>query len=154
MLVSGTIAAAGEVDQYSFAGQAGQIISLAVASTGGFSGSPGSSLSLELTLVSPAGTALGMLRSNSQGNFHLPQTGTYVVRLGARNRTTVGSYNVNMECLIPTPAPPAIPLACGGQRSGTVSAAAQVNLYVRRAGATHHFCGPRQHRRVLREPRQ
>src|SRR6185295_19710335 len=39
-LVAGVIGAAGEVDTYTFAGQAGQIVSLAIASTGGFASGP------------------------------------------------------------------------------------------------------------------
>ena len=128
-LQSGTIDAAGQVDIYTFEGQAGRTISVALASTGGFSPTPGSSASLELTLFSPAGTALAVLRSNSQSNVLLPDSGTYVLRVNARNLGTTGSYNVNVECLIPAPSPPAVPLACGAPRSGTIEASGQVDLY-------------------------
>jgi hypothetical protein len=98
-LISGTIAAAGEVDIYRFAGQAGQIISLALASTGGFSPRPGGSGNVALTLLAPSGAAVGgVLRSNSQANFTLPQTGTYVVRVSAFNLSTTGSYNLRRGC--------------------------------------------------------
>jgi PKD domain/Beta-propeller repeat len=127
-LTSGTISAAGEVDEFSFSGQAGQIISLALASTGGFTSLP-ASRSAELTLVSPTGVLLGTLVSNSQSTFELPANGVYVVRVAARNRRTRGSYNVNLECLIPAFSPPAIPLSCGDHRSGTISAPGQVDLY-------------------------
>jgi hypothetical protein len=127
-LMSGTIVAAGEVDDYSFAGLAGQIISLVVASTGGFTSLP-SSRSAEMTLVSPAGVVLGTLVSNSQQIFQLPANGVYVVRVAARNRRTTGSYNVNLECLVPVQSPPAVPLSCGDHRSATISAPGQVDLY-------------------------
>jgi hypothetical protein len=95
---SGTIGAAGQIDVYTFEGQAGGIVSVALTSTGGFSGSPGSSLSVELTLFTPAGVALGLLRSNSQGNFQLPDTGTFILRVSARNLATTGSYRVALGC--------------------------------------------------------
>ena len=57
-LVSGTIAAPGEVDLYSFTGQAGQIISLALASAGGFATSP-SSGSVVLRVFAQSGAAVG-----------------------------------------------------------------------------------------------
>src|SRR6185295_4783715 len=53
-LQSGTIAAAGKVDVYAFTGQPGQMVSLAVASTGGFATGPSNS-SAGLTLFAPSG---------------------------------------------------------------------------------------------------
>jgi hypothetical protein len=97
-LTSGSIIAAGEVDRYSFLGQAGQIISLALASTGGFASNQSSVSSAVLTLLAPSGTSLGSLRSNSQGNFTLPVAGLYVVRVSASNLATTGSYSLRSAC--------------------------------------------------------
>jgi hypothetical protein len=54
----------------------GQIISLALASTAGFSSNPGASTSVELWVFVPSGAAVGQLRSNSQANFTLREAGT------------------------------------------------------------------------------
>src|SRR5206468_2391615 len=94
----GQIEAAGDVDLFSFTGPAGGIVSLALASTGGFSANPNNSSSVMLTLFAPSGAAVGVLRSNSQGNFTLPEAGTYVIRVNATNLATTGSYNLNLEC--------------------------------------------------------
>jgi hypothetical protein len=127
-LASGVIGAVGQVDLYSFTGHAGQIVSLALASTGGFSTNPNVSSSVMLTVFAPSGAAVGTLRSNSQGNFTLPEAGVYVIRVSAANLATTGSYNLNCECLFPTAAD-AVPLTCGTLASGTVGAAGHVDLY-------------------------
>lgn len=69
-------------------GLAGQTVTLTLAGTGGFTS--GSSIaSVVLTLFSPSGASVGgTLRSNGQGNFVLPETGTYVVRVNAINFAT------------------------------------------------------------------
>ncbi len=71
---------------------------MALASTGGFAGTP-SSTSAELTLFAPSGSAVGaVVRSNSQATFTLPETGSYAIRVSARNLATTGSYNVGLHC--------------------------------------------------------
>ena len=96
-IATGQIGARGEVDLYLFSGQTGQIISLALASTGGFTGG-GASTSAELTLFGPSGAVVGVLRSNSQANFTLSANGTYVIRVTAANLSTIGSYRVTLGC--------------------------------------------------------
>src|SRR6185295_9003068 len=81
-LVSGVIGAAGEVDTYAFAGQAGQIIAVALASTGGFSANPSLS-SAALGVIAPSGIVVAGVRSNGQTAFTLPETGTYTIRVSA-----------------------------------------------------------------------
>jgi Bacterial Ig domain/Beta-propeller repeat len=125
-LQSGGIGAPGEVDLYSFTGQAGQVIGLTLASTGGLSTNQTLS-SATLALFAPTGALLGAFRSNSQANFALPATGTYVVRVNATNLATVGTYNVSLQCLLPpTPAPL---LQCGALQSGGIGAPGEVDLY-------------------------
>jgi len=126
-LASGQIAAAAQVDLLTFSGQAGQIVSLALASTGGFSNNPSTSNSAELTVFAPSGALAGTIHSNSQANFTLSQSGTYVIRLSATNLSTIGSYNVNFECLAPPSA--AVSLTCGTLASGQITAPAQVDLF-------------------------
>jgi hypothetical protein len=127
-LVSGSIAVAGEVDDYAFAGSNGQLISLALASTGGFTTNRGSA-SVQLALLAPSGAIVGTLRSNSQANFALPETGTYAVRVRATNGQRLGSYNVNLECLFPVQSPNTVVMTCGALASGTIGAPGQVNLH-------------------------
>jgi hypothetical protein len=92
------------------------------------SSNPTASNSAALTLFAPSGTALGTIRSNSLANFTLPATGTYVVRVSATNAAAVGSYNVSLSCLLPVPTP-AGTLVCGVAQPGTVTAAAEMDLY-------------------------
>src|SRR3954467_13497269 len=82
-----------------------------------------------MSLWAASGAPLGGLRSNSQGNFTLPVTGSYVIRVSATNLATVGSYNLNRECLFPTPSGDAVPLACGTLASGRIEAIGQVDLF-------------------------
>ena len=126
-LASGQILAAGEVDLYALSGQAGDLISLALASTGGFSANPAST-SAELTVFAPSGAAVGVLRSNSQTNIRLAESGTHVIRVSAANLSRTGSYNVNVECVVPV-SPDAMPIACGTSASGQIGAAGEVDLH-------------------------
>jgi hypothetical protein len=41
---------------------------------------------------------VGAHRTNSQVNFTLPDTGTYVIRVSAANLATIGSYEVRLVC--------------------------------------------------------
>jgi hypothetical protein len=127
-LVSGTITARGEVDLYTFTGQAGQIISLALASTGGFTSSP-SSRSVSSRVLAPSGALVGTLLSNSQSLFTLPEGGVYTVRVNANNLTATGSYNISRECLFPLPSPEPAPLPCGGFVSGTLGVPGATDLF-------------------------
>ncbi len=125
-VASGTINVAGEVDLYTFSGQSGDIINLALASTGGFD----TIRSAALTLFAPSGSGVGgTLLSNGQATFTLPQTGTYIIRVSAQNLSQTGSYNVSRQCLFPTPTPSAVMLTCGTPQAGTINAPADVDLF-------------------------
>ena len=103
--VSGTLGVPGATDLFTLTGQAGQIISLALASTGGFTSSP-SSRSVALTMFSPSGAVVGAtLLSNSQSLFTLPVTGVYAIRVSANNLAATGWSNISRECLFPLPSP-------------------------------------------------
>jgi hypothetical protein len=83
-----------------------------------------------LTLFSPSGAAVGStLHSNSQADFALSETGTYVIRVNASDLGTKGSYNLGLECLFPAQSPDTVTLVCGSLNSKVVDAAAQVDLY-------------------------
>jgi len=96
-LAAGTLEAPGDTDLLTFTGAAGQSISLALASTGGFATRP-SSRSVVMTLFAPSGAAVGTLASNSQTLFTLPATGAYTIRVSANNLSTTGSYTLRMTC--------------------------------------------------------
>jgi hypothetical protein len=127
-LAAGTIGVPGETDLFTLTGEAGQIISLALASTGGFASRP-SSGSVVLTLFTPAGAVVGTLASNSQNLFTLPVNGVYSIRVSANNLATTGSYNVSRQCLFPIQSPGAVPLPCGGLSAGTIGAPGETDLF-------------------------
>ena len=150
-LGSGQIGARGQVDLFTLSGLPGQIIALALASTGGFSANPTASTSVELWMFAPSGAAVAQLRSNSQANFTLPEAGTYVIRVSATNLATTGSYNLNFECIVP-PSPDAVPLTCGTLGSGQIECARPGAICSRCLDCrTDHRAGAGQHRRVLGE---
>ena len=124
VLTSGSITAAGEIDRYSFNGVAGQIISVALASTAGFTHM--SSRSATLTLLAPSGAVVGTLRTNSQVNFLLPASGTYTMQVSASNRTMTGSYNLNVECLVP---PSGDAVVCGALTAGRIDFPGEVDQF-------------------------
>ena len=125
---TGTIGAPGETDLYTLTGQAGQIISLAIASTDGFATSP-SSRSAVLTLFAPSGAVVGTLASNSQALLTLPMNGVYAIRVSANNLATTGSYNISRECLSPVQSPDVVPIACGALAAGTIAAPGETDLF-------------------------
>jgi hypothetical protein len=69
-----------------------------LTSTGGFSSNPGSGASVEMNLYAPTGARVGILRSNSQANFTLPISDPYVIRVSATDLTTIGSYELRLNC--------------------------------------------------------
>jgi len=94
--VSGSIESQGEVDEYTFTGQAGQIVALTLTETAGF---PGNSQAPVATVFSPTGAEV-LSFGPSQREITLPESGTYVVKVSP-NRfdfLVVGSYGLSLEC--------------------------------------------------------
>ena len=118
----GRLGVPGATDLFALTGQAGQLISLALASAGGFTSSP-SSRSVALTIFSP-------VRRSSRPNPVVEQpeplsrsqlTGVYAIRVSANNLAATGSYNMGREIFLQTKqSPEPAPLACGGFVSGTL----------------------------------
>ncbi|MGH7466576.1 MAG: hypothetical protein ACRENP_01175 [Longimicrobiales bacterium] len=73
---------AGEVDPYTFAGQAGQTILLTLGETAGFFGSVASA---RVTLLAPSGAQVATFTSNGQQRLTLQQTGNYRITVNASN---------------------------------------------------------------------
>jgi hypothetical protein len=97
-LVSGSIDESGETDQFTFSGQAGDVILLTLTQTAGF---PGSNVVPQLTLFSPSLEVVDTFNANTQQQITLPASGTYTIRVRANNLVSTGSYNLGLECLQP-----------------------------------------------------
>ena len=129
-VISGSIDAAAETDQFTFSGEAGDVVSITVADTGGEFVTTGADA--RVFLFSPTGAQLGLFDANSERVFTLPESGTYAIEVKANNLVSTGSYNLNLECLVP-PSPDAVALGCGDLVSGSIDAAAEVDVF--------HFSG-------------
>ena len=124
-LVSGQIAAAGEVDLIAFRGQAGAVVDLTFVQTAGFDAFRG--VLAYATVFAPSGATVVSFNANSQNTLMLPESGTYVVRINANNLVHTGSYTLGMECRNPLRAVDGA-VACGDLLTGTISAAGEVDL--------------------------
>ena len=143
----------GATDLFTLTGQAGEIISLALASTGGFTSSP-SSRSVALTIFAPSGDVVGpALLSNSQSLYTLPVAGVYSLRVSANNLAVTGSYNISRECFCAEPK--------SGRRAAGVRCAHGRHdsgpgryglVHVHRPGRRADLAFPDQHGRVHQRP--
>ena len=121
LLLTGTISAAAEVDQFTFSGQANQRVTLTLTSALS-SGWPASAI-----LFSPSLAEVIRFNANSQQQLTLPETGTYVIQMRANNLLATGNYTIGMECLQPLN-PVDATLSCGTLLSGqTIESAAEVD---------------------------
>ena len=123
-LISGAISAPGEVDQFTFSGQANERKTLTLAA----SGFP-TFVMATATVFSPTAAVVKTFDANSQQQLTLPESGAYVVQVRASNLVSTGSYSVGLECLLPT-SPVDATMACGTLLSSRpISAAAQVDQF-------------------------
>ena len=122
-LPQGTITAAAQVNQYTFDGQAGRIVTMTLTDTAGFTFT-----SAAVTLFAPSGASVASFLANSQQQITLPETGTYLMQVMAGNLAGTGTYNLGLVCRNPA-APVIAALSCGALPQGTITAAAQVNQY-------------------------
>ncbi len=124
-IASGNIAASAQVDQYTYPGQAGGIVTFTLTNTGGFN--PFYGVEPSVTLFDPAGKVLMTFAANSQQQVTLALTGTYLFQISSSDLATTGTYNLGVECR--NPLRNALPLSCGGITSGKIAAASQVDQY-------------------------
>lgn len=122
-LLSGSIAAPGEVDVITMPGQVNALVSLTLVNTAGFP-----FRAARATLVTPGGAQLRVFDANTQQDLTLPVTGTYTIRLTANDLVTTGSYNIGMECLLPA-GPVDGTLQSGSLASASVDRSGKVDLY-------------------------
>jgi hypothetical protein len=94
-LVTGTISAAGEEDIYTFTGEAGESILIAITEDDGFSGSAVP----WFAVYSPTGAMVNGTgySANTQRRFDLSEDGTYVIRVIASNLISTGTYSLGLE---------------------------------------------------------
>ena len=117
-LVSDTIGAAAEVDQFTFSGQANERKTLTLTS-GPFTATA--------KVISPAGVTVVTFNANSQQQLLLQESGTYVIQVQASNLVSTGTYHIGLECLLPT-SPVDANLVCGTLLSSrAINAASQID---------------------------
>jgi len=102
---SGTITTADQVDQYTYAGEAGGMITIS------FIGIP------SLSLFDPSGKELSLTDGYPQ-QVTLPLTGTYLIQVKVPNFTGPNSYRGSLICR--NPLQPASPLSCGATTNGSL----------------------------------
>ena len=92
-VLSGSIDAAAESDFFTYAGTAGDIISLTLVETSSWA----FAVDARLTLFSASGAELLEVDSNVQLEYTLPETGTFTLRITANNLVSTGSYNLGLQ---------------------------------------------------------
>ena len=124
-IVNGTIKQAAQVDQYTYAGSAGGVVTLTLSDTSGFF--PDGGVVAEAVLFDPTGKSILTFSANSQQQVTLAVTGKYLVQVFANNLVYTGTYNLGIVCR--NPLTPSSALSCGGIANGTIKQAAQVDQY-------------------------
>ncbi len=124
-LVSGSITAVGQTDQYTFQGQAKEIVTLTLVDTGGFA--PGTEA--VATVLSPSGQTLVSFPANSQQQVSLSTAGAYAIQVVGSGNTATGQYNVGLDCRNPN-SPVIAALGCGALQAGSITKLGQVNQYM------------------------
>lgn len=123
-LITGSISASGEVDQYAYAATSGQVITLTLS---GFnSGYPNHAVPT-LTLYDPTATSVLNFNANGLNQVTLAKTGTYTIQINATDYTDLGWYNLSLNCT--NPLQPVTALSCGSLETGNIAAASQVDQY-------------------------
>jgi uncharacterized protein (TIGR03437 family) len=120
-LLSRSINAAAQVDQFTFSGQAGEKKTLTLTASGFPFGATATA-----TVISPQAATVVTFDANSQRQLNLTESGTYVIQVRANNLVSTGSYSLGLECLAPsiTLAPNTLTIASGssGEMTVTISA--------------------------------
>ena len=128
-LALNSIAAPGEVDLFTFSGNAGDLVTITLVETDGFPGfSTGISNAARAIIFSPTGEQVGSLDSNGQLNITLSESGSYVIRVNANNLVSTGSYTLGIECILPTE-PVEVVLICGVLVRNSIVTPGEVDLF-------------------------
>src|SRR5206468_1665594 len=94
-LAHGTIAAQAQVNQYTYQGQANEIVTVTLADTAGFASGPA-----VLYVFAPSGVQIASFAANGQQQVKLPATGTYVIQVVGWGYISTGQYNLGLVCTI------------------------------------------------------
>jgi hypothetical protein len=122
--VEGTIAASGQLDQFTFAGEAGDVVTLTLVQTGAID----PAFTAVVTLLGP-----GTDHSRSSGvNFRrLPATGVYTVVIHDVYNTGRGSYAFKLGWALPLPKQcgDRTALTCGQEVQASIDAPLELDLF-------------------------
>jgi uncharacterized protein YjdB len=128
-LLAGSLTERGEVDQYTFEGTAGDLISLMLVETTDWGGFQGGNDARGI-LYAPSGAEVGgVFDSNIMPEYTLPETGTYVLRVYANNLVSTGDYNLGLESILPTPVSQGALTCDGSTISESITQAGEVDLF-------------------------
>jgi hypothetical protein len=94
-LAPAVITSVAQVEIFTFAGLAGQLVTLTLAETAGFSGSVSAA---RVTLLAPSGAQAAAFISNGQQQITLPESGTYTIYVNANDYGALGSVNLGLTC--------------------------------------------------------
>ena len=125
--MSGTLDSPSQVDTYTFAAAANDVVTLTVGNTSSGSFSP------RADLRSPS-TTLGTVGSGIKQAFTLPVAGTYTILVYDYGQNATGTYNIDLGGIRPTSAN-GVPIQLGDTKSGTIGVVGEVDDYVFTAAA-------------------
>jgi hypothetical protein len=118
-LVVGDITDAGEIEMFTFEGNGGDDILIPIAGTGG--------VTVDATLLDPAGGVLRTFRAHTIERLTLPDTGVYTIYVRSATFRNQGSYNLGLERLRPAGAADGV-LTRGVIRTDTIQTVGDVDL--------------------------
>ncbi len=124
-LISGSITAAGEFHEYEFTGSTGDFITITLSES---SFGTSSAHDARVTLYAPSDALVGSFDSDSQADFTLGETGTFVLRAGANDSLSTGSYSIGLECIRPASSD-AVAITYGDLISSDTMDPAEADLY-------------------------
>jgi hypothetical protein len=116
---------AAQVDQYTFSGTAGAIVTLTLADTAGFDALFG--VVAKANVFAPSGKLVVGFNANGQQQLTLAETGTYLVQVQSDDLASTGSYSLGLQCRSPV-AQTSTAMSCGSLPQGKL-VAAQVDQY-------------------------
>ncbi len=130
-ILFGNIQQAAQVDQYTYSGTAGGIITVTLGLTGGFDSFFG--VVPKVTLYDPTGAVVTSFQANTQRQITTALSGLYLFQVESNDLVSTGTYNLGVVCR--NPLNPSSGLSCGGIVNGKVSQSSQVDQYTYNASA-------------------
>jgi hypothetical protein len=122
-IVAGTIDAAIDVKQFTFNGQSGDVVTLALTSTPGQSG-----FDAYAQVFGPSGTRYDDFFATGQRPLTLAESGVFMVHVSDHNGAEQGSFTIGLEGINPI-SPNPTPLVKGGFVQGVIDTGIDVEQY-------------------------